>query len=286
MKIAFQGPTAPGPRWQGLEFNLIEAFKAGAEKRDWQVFTLPKIADISQFDMIGIIGVKSQDLLKRCVAARKPFVYFDKAYNRKASWWRFSYCSHNPARFLTHLNRLDDRRLAQKWEPAEWQINTNGHILLAGSSGKYHRLYDLPDPTEFWKAIVSELQATGTDRKILYRPKKSWHDAVPIDGTEFSKAEFIEEDLKNAALMITHGSNSCFESLMLGIPAIVLGNGITAGISSSKISEISNLLLASQRLKIQLLNDLAYMQFKVDELKTTTTFWDALDDCTELYETL
>lgn len=282
MRIAFKFDPSSKGNWRASENRAIQAFEQGTKKakKGCEVICSPRIEDPSQYDMVGIFGVRNKDLICACQEASVPFVYFDKAYNRDKKWWKLSVCAHHPTKYIGMLGNPDDRRKAQRWDYKPWRkLSTKSHILIAGSSLKYHNLYELPHPTKYWTMIVKELKLL-TNRRILYRPKKSWQDATPIAGTEFSKADSIIDDLRGAHCMITHGSNACFEALQEGIPAIVLGNGVTRPISSSVINEyhIETPIEAQDAGKDMVLNNLAYFQWSVEEL-STGIFWKTVDAC-------
>lgn len=284
MRIGIQGPTETGSRWQALEFSLMGNLAKSAREMGYEVVHTQRIIDPTSYDLIAFMGVKNQDVLKCAEADGVPYLYFDKAYNRSKQWWRWSYCAHNPTTYLTRMDYSDFRRQGQNWEPKNWQDNRRGHIVLAGSSAKYHKLYELIDPETYWERVVQQLRQY-TDRRIIYRPKKSYGDARPIDGTIFSTNDRIEDDLKGAYAMITHGSNACFEALMEGIPTIVLGNGITRCISSTQVDDIEDLHLCTHTQKVQVLNSLAHFQLKTEEIGQVD-FWSMVDDCKELREAL
>lgn len=284
MRIAVQGPGKRGVGWQALEHDLMDAFMKGARTRGYEVTRFDAITEMYKFDMIAFMGVKNRKLLLHAHGSGVPFIYFDKGYNRDKKWWRMSYCAHNPTDYLWDLNKPDDRRLAQKWDPKPWISNPDGHIILAGSSAKYHELHDLPTPEAYWANIVFELRIL-TGRKIIYRPKKSYGNAKRVSGSVFSNTDTIEEEMKGAYALITHGSNACFEALMEGCPAIVLGNGVTRDVSAVDSTMINTLFLASHEMKIRILNSLAYFQWRIDEIEKGT-FWETVNDCEKLRKDL
>lgn len=282
MRIGFKVDSDADGKWSKMEYRCAEHFKRGTQLKrpQHEVVFDADIADPSQYDIVCMFGVKKRELIFKCIETGTRFFYFDKSYNRNKTWWKISVCNHHPTKYLSRLRKPRDRRDMQGWRCAQWRPYTEkGHILIAGSSAKYHLLYKLDDPTSYWTMIIKELR-TITERKILYRPKKSWQDATPIEGSEFSKAEFIEDDLKGAHCMITHGSNSCFEALLEGIPAIVLGNGITEPISSASITEttIRDPHKCTDAAKDLILNNLAYFQWHLNEIEGGQ-MWDTLDEC-------
>lgn len=290
MRICFQVDLGAKDGWNLAELQATKDFEEGTKRArpEYRVIREQRIEDPSTYDMVGFFGVANVGLMKQCLAKKVPFLYFDKPYNRiKFKWWKMSIWGHHPTKFLNRLNRPDDRRKVQGWEYKPWRKPTEkGHILLAGSSNKYHKLYDLPHPTEYWVDVAAELRKV-TDRLILYRPKKSWKEAIPIDGTKFSTEPSIIDDLRGAHCMITHGSNACFEALLEGIPTIMLGEGITAPISSQIITAetIEKPYEASSTARDMILNNLAYFQWETSDLKAGR-FWPTIDDCLRIHQSL
>jgi hypothetical protein len=108
-----------------------------------------------------------------------------------------------------------------------------------------------------------------TDRPIIYRPKPSFKDAQPIEGTEFSTGdETINDALWGAHALVTHGSNACFEAALLGVPSIVLGDAVAAPISSRSLDDDREPLRGKRE---QWFANLAYHQFTE---RSSRTAWD------------
>ena len=146
-----------------------------------------------------------------------------------------------------------------KWRKSGLQI------VFAGSSAKYHAFYDLPDPTAYAREVVARITKLS-DRPIIYRPKPSWREAVPVPGSRFSHGkEGILSALANAHCLITHGSNACFEAALMGIPTIVLGAAVARPISSTSLDDIE---FPFRGKRIQWLNNLAYHQWTEGEMRS------------------
>ena len=230
-----------------------------------------------------MVGVKSINLYRAAKAAGLHTIMLDKGYQRHRNptgryweYWRVAIDAHHPTATLMDVERPDDRMAGIKL--SRWRAQTShGHIVLAGSSAKYHRFYDLPEPTQWATDVVANLREY-TNREIIYRPKASWHDAVPIDGTSYSKRpgdgrifagkHNILEALAGAHALVTHGSNAGFEAITSGVPCIVLGNGVAKPISSTNISDIERPLLAPMRQRQRWLAALAYSQWNMVEFKS------------------
>ncbi len=151
--------------------------------------------------------------------------------------------------------------------------------MLAGSSAKYHAFYGLSDPTRYAQKIVKQL-AHLTKREIIYRPKPSWREAVPIRGTRFSppKSYMLENlghILPTAHCLITHGSNACFDAMVAGVPSIILGDGVALPISSCDLYKIEDLPKPRDHARLQLLANLAYHQWTESELASGQA-WDTI----------
>jgi hypothetical protein len=266
------------------ETMLADAFKSGVTMHgdEFEVRSLgePFTPDCNVAIMVG---VKSKELWRQHTRAGIQLVYQDKGYSRHSrkddirgwEYWRCAVNSHQP----TSKFRVDypsDRRENQGWEYKSWR-KSGGHIIIAGSSAKYHDFYDLRNPTDWAGKLVKFLHKAGGGRPVVYRPKPSWHDAVPIEGTRFSagseaqakftngRIESIDEVLKGAHCVVTHGSNACFEAMLAGIPTIVLGDAVMKPISSTSEEKIQSPMLAKDKDRDAILNFLAYQQWTMLE---------------------
>lgn len=256
------------------ERSLASAFATGAKCQSnikVDISFDKNISRAADYDAACLIGVKMKKSVRQLFEMEKPFFYFDKGYNRQwdsnnPEWWRVAVNAHQPTEYLLQHSFTYQRAETQKWHPKPWR-SAGKHILLAGGSAKYHEFYDLPDPTTWAVEVISKLKE-WTDREILYRSKPSWKDAEAVAGAEFKgqAQDNIVNDLKDAHAMITHGSGACLEALLCGIPAIVLGPGITRDISSTTLAEIETPKLAEQHQVNRLLANLAYCQWSLKEI--------------------
>jgi len=256
------------------EQKLAKAFKVGAIRCGHRCKVLRSNAPIVASDLACVVGVKSKKRWFMLQKAGIPVIMFDKGYSRHKcdgcwEYWRVSYNSHNPT--LATLGRIEygGRRFSQ----LDFSINrwrkSGDHILLAGSSEKYHNFYGLPEPNTFAQGVVNELKKL-TNRPITYRPKPSWRGALPITGATLMKGKIpLLNDLSDCHAVITHGSNTCFEAALLGIPSIVLGNGVVRSISSTELKDVENPCLGKRR---RLFNALAYHQWTLKEFESGLAF--------------
>jgi hypothetical protein len=227
-------------------------------------------------DAIAVIGVKCREWVEHCRATGQRFIYFDKGYyypkeksaaGRIVNCWRASVDTTQPIEFLATAKCDEGRwRRFNVW-PRPWREPTaDGHIIIAGSSPKYHLFNQLPAPTDYYQAIVNEIRK-HTDRPIHYRPKPSWREAVPLEGAEFIPSEPFDVRANGAHAIVTHGSNASLIGMLNGIPSIIVGNGVMRPISSTELGAIERPYLATEEEKRQLLSNLAYSQWTLRELQ-------------------
>lgn len=259
------------------EQALGEAFVAGARAHGRAAEIKPLCAepDLSGAEVACMVGVKSKRLFERCRAAGVQTIMFDKGYIRTRlesgvwGYWRVSVGAHHPTSTTLMSHKMPRDRLDQMgFDLKPWR--TRGFsVVIAGSSAKYHSFYDLPPPDEYYPALVKRLRQL-TNRTIVYRPKPSYREAKPITKSDWSgPEENILQALEGAWVLVTHGSNACFEAARLGIPSIILGDGIAKPISSTSLDELEKPQMGKRE---QWLANLAYHQWTEAEMRSGQAF--------------
>lgn len=274
--------TSDKPR----EHLLADAVCRGAAVHGHTYERRPLGEDVSVegFDVACFVGVKSRALLSRITRTGAAYIMFDKGYSRQkkasgsAGWeyWRVAVNSHHPTRSLIGQKSPFDRWDKLELSVMPWRATRqSGHVLFAGSSAKYHDFYGLKDPTTFAKGVVRDIRAVS-EREIIYRPKPSWADAVPLLKTHYSRPpEGLNTVLKNCHVMVTHGSNAAWEAVLAGVPCIVIGDGVAKVISDTVITEqsIATPHLASRDERMQWFANLAWWQWTGSEFASGEA-WD------------
>lgn len=276
---------------KGREHNLAEVLGSGVRNAgdrysiDIQGAGTTIARDV---DVVCMVGVKSRKSFQAYRSAGVDIVYFDKGYVRERipdadarrwSYWRVAVNAHQPTAYLDRMNcspkrfeELLSAGLAQiepKWRESGEQI------VYAGSSAKYHSFFGLPEPTKYAKMLVKRLRRL-TQRQIVYRPKPSWHEAVPIAGTTYSQhPQRIAGALKGAHALVTHGSNACWEAVLSGIPCVILGDAPAKVMSTVNLEEIEDPFIASEEARRQWLANLAWCQWLDEELQDGSA-WAAI----------
>lgn len=257
------------------EHLLADAFSEGVRRHGdtCELRALTPDHATAPAEVACMVGVKSRELYQAYYQQGTHVVYLDKGYTRHArpgpvkvwEYWRVSVDAHHPTLYLGRPDmpgdRVDDLGIVLK----SWR-RKGDQIVLAGSSQKYHDFYGLRHPTQWAQKLVKQIQTAAPGRRIIYRPKPSWKEAVPIEGTEFSRQGDIYDVLENAWALVTHGSNAVFEAVCEGIPCVVLGDAVAKPISSTSVEEIESPILANYEARHQWLANLAYWQWTLPEL--------------------
>lgn len=273
MKVCFFHSDKPRERL------LADAFADGIRTHgrgdSVEMRALTPEVEVANADVAIMVGVKSRELFYAHVRAGTHVIMVDKGYTRHAAqgpvklweYWRCAVDAHHPTGALMAIARPHDRLEELDVKFAPWRRpGEHGEILIAGSSQKYHDFYGMRDPTRWARKLVTELQKRAPGQPIAYRPKPSWRDAEPLEGTRYSvPPEDINQALARAAVMVTHGSNACFESILAGVPVIVLGEAVAKPISSTTLEELANPRRASEAERRQWAANLAYCQWTMGE---------------------
>ncbi len=278
MRVCFWHSDKPREQLLGDAFaEGVRALGLGDTVEQRALLPEPAVADC---DVAVMIGVKSRALFQAHWDAGIHVVMLDKGYTRHAApgpvklweYWRVAVDAHHPTETLMSIARPPDRleRLGLELKPWRFPFGDDGRaVLIAGSSAKYHEFYGMRDPTRWATKVAREIATRAPRREIIYRPKPSWKDAAPIPGTTYSAdREPIESVLQRTAVMVTHGSNACFEAALAGVPTIVLGTAVAKPISATSLEVLATGDWPIRRcadLREQWLANLAYCQWTMPE---------------------
>lgn len=214
-------------------------------------------------DVIPIIG-GSPELRPSFTEWRergRPFITWDRGYARRthATWmprgenggyyrWTLSAWQMKEIRDVP-----DDRWRSLKIEIAPWR-ESGKHIVLAAPSPTYEKVHGI----QGWVAETRKALSEITERRIIVRDKES--------------SRSLQEDLKGAHCLITHGSIAAVEAVMLGCPVIVHQDSAAAMVGQTDLGQIENLVMPDRQ---PWLNSLAYSQYSEREL-VDGTLWKYL----------
>lgn len=268
MKLAFYAAE------KKKEKALVRSLAAGALLHGDEVVEMEEFDGVipEGFEAIACVGVKgrSRDVLNAAKSQGRGIVYIDKGYFRYLSsgergHWRVSIGGYQPIDFVR-----DERCPRNRWKrlgiPLSGRRSSGAYIILAGKSLKYHLFNGLPHPTEYAKSLIKEIRKY-TSMPILYRPKPSWGEAEPIEGTVYSPADQrLSGLLPTAHVLVTHGSAASLEALVFGVPSIVLGEDVGALVSGKELAAVAEPFFPDKDARERFLFNLAYCQWTEEEM--------------------
>lgn len=138
----------------------------------------------------------------------------------------------------------DDRWNALKMTIGPWQKHGK-HVVVAVPSETYSRFHQL----ENWTDKTLDALSRVTDRVIIARHKESKRP--------------LQEDLKGAHCLVTHGSITAVEAAMLGCPVFTDPCSAAALVGSTDLSQIERPVYPD---RMPWVRSLAYNQFDEREL--------------------
>lgn len=275
MRVTFWRSNKP------LEHRLAERVGEGARALglDYETrVTSEYDGPLAETDVAIVLGVKgrSGEIFREHRVLGKHVVYVDKGYYRgrgddpavKLKYFRFSVDGFQPLAYFQAIPRPDDRwrRLGFVFESRQ---PLGRHIIYAGSSQKYCDFQQIGDATKYAAKVVRAVRKYLPRHEIVYRPKPTWRDAVPIDGTTFSQGKKkIQEELIGAKALITHGSNAAFDAILAGVPCVVLGDAIAKPIAMQRLDQLQAVEFPNDTARYQWGCDLAYCQWTLDEMRS------------------
>jgi len=166
-------------------------------------------------------------------------------------------------------NSPSDRFEKLGLEIKPWRKKGN-HILIVGQNMFDASLFGID--FEWWVKNTIQHLRRHTDRPIVFRDHpenkdqmKNLIDTYKWCNVSYSNEGTINDDLKNAHCTVAYTSGSSIDSILAGVPVIPCNEcNFVWSISSHQLSEIENPKLGERE---QLLYDLAYAQWSVEEIK-------------------
>lgn len=203
------------------------------------------------------------------IEAGKKVVFVDLGYwhRRQNGRWlgyhKISINARHPNAYLMNREFSAGRFERFKIPILPWRTKGNA-IIVAGMSAKSAESYNLkPEQWERW--AVEELRRY-TKRPILYRPKPSWLQAKPIEGSELQRTtQPIGRALRDCHAIVTHHSNVAVDAILAGVPAFCWG-GVAESMSLQDLSLIEEPYRPTGR--AQWASNIAYCQWDVREMMT------------------
>jgi hypothetical protein len=275
--------------------TVLKSFISGIE-RHGHTFTVPATTEqkeeflkrIDVLIIIGLIGIKSQSTLRKIIESGVYIIYIDKGYVRiadktnkfsKCLYYRIACNDTQPLHYINDLKLPTDRWDRFNLDIKEMKNNKEGKIIFAGSSQKYCDYYSLGDANYYAMEIFNTIKRySKIKRDLVYRPKPSWANGIPIAGTIYSPGnQHFSNVLNTSYALITHGSNASFEALLEGYPVFSLGDSIVKQLCQVSIENLENPLIPSKKDRLKLFANICYNQYTLDEISNGLC-WDFVKD--------
>lgn len=213
---------------------------------------------------VPIVGCTPElrGLIDQWTAEKRDWIYWDRGYFRRifATWLPRAVSGSGYYRW--HLNSFQMQKVescpGDRWSSAKIELRPwakNGkHVVLAVPSETYSKFHNL----ENWTDKMLDALSRVTDRKVLARHKESKRP--------------LQEDLKDAHCLITHGSIAGVEAVILGCPVFTDFTSAAALMGQTDLSKVEKPIYPERE---PWLRSLAYSQFDEKEL-IDGTLWRLL----------
>lgn len=205
-------------------------------------------------DVACVFGIKGQQIFEDYRAAGKRALMFDKPLTRSSAGLGSPSGYHRVTldEFMP-LSRIT-RMMTEPLDPSRWlalnmrvrprlQSRSDDAIIYCGSSQKYCDYHGLGDEHGYAEKVIAEIKRY-CGRPVFYRPKPSFNEARPIEGTIFSRPKghrkvpampSLGPMLHHAYALVTHGSHAGIDAIIGGIPAVILGPGAAYPVANHSI---------------------------------------------------
>lgn len=173
------------------------------------------IPDADMGVVFGIAGTASG--LLDYYGTRVGFV--DKGYFGRGTFLRFVPGSIHPR---GDFRSSDPRPFKRAGDLIVTHHQFGASVLLAGDSGKGAQFFGGRDARESHVEVAQKLIAMKLG-PVVYRPKPTWRDARPIDGTTYDDLEKpIDRSIRYARAVVTWASNAAVDAIRWGRPVVAL----------------------------------------------------------------
>lgn len=212
-------------------------------------------------EILPIVGCMPEctPLIKEWQKTGRNRIHWDRGYARRvfATWLPRGV---NGGYYRWHLNSFQLQAIRQdlpndRWKALDTAVRPwakNGrHIVLAAPTRTYARFHRC----ENWIADTIDALGRLTSRQVVIRDKES--------------TRALQEDLKDAHALVTHGSIAAVEAVILGCPVFVHPDSAAALVGLTNLQDIERPIYPDRD---AWLRSLAYSQFNETEL-VDGTLW-------------
>lgn len=185
-------------------------------------------------------------IIRECERAGQNYYHVDHGYVRRGHYDGFYRVSKNGLQWDGLGHYPVDRWNALRIEPRPWKKSGRSVVIcpLASAMGQFFGI----SPHVWLKSVIDQL-ARFTDRPIVIKSKNEGD---------------LNRTLDDAFCVVAHQSNAAVESILYGVPAIVLGPSVASPVARTSLADVENPNYAERG---GWLAGLAYHQWTLAELQ-------------------
>lgn len=255
---------------KGHEYDpYLRSFMMGVDGKE---STWEDEEDTDSILIVRGLGGGSQKAIKRCWETGRSFYAIDTGYfgnNKHKIWHRITYNALQNMEAI--IDRPDDRLRLQlgNWENIYKPFTPGEKILVCPPSDKVMNMFDQGTAEEWTKKCVAQIRKI-TNRPVVIRMK-------PIRSERISTKTIQDALADDVHCLVTYNSIAATEALMEGKPAITLGPNAAQLICETKLENIENPRVPSEKEMFRFMKHLSYAQFTQAEMEDGTA-WKILTE--------
>jgi hypothetical protein len=255
---------------KGHEYDpYLRSFMIGVDGKE---STWEAEEDTDSILIVRGLGGGSQKAIKRCWSTGRPFYAIDTGYfgnDKHKRWHRITYNALQNMEAI--VDRPDDRLKIQlgDWQDIYKPFTPGEKILVCPPSDKVMNMFNQGTAEEWTKKCVAQIRKI-TNRPVVIRMK-------PIRSERISTKTIQDALADDVHCLVTYNSIAATEALMEGKPAITLGPNAAQLVCETKLENIENPRIPSEKQMYAFMKHLSYAQFTQAEMEDGTA-WKILTE--------
>jgi len=243
---------------------ILDAFLTGADG----VVTMSKnTPDFDKNIPVAIRGIAKRKIIKRCEEEERNYFYIDTGYFGNDKHKTYHRITKNSLQYVSKLDANCPSDRLNKTGVSLTRFTPGKNILLCPPSQKAMNFWGL-DLEEWLESTINYIKKYS-DRPIVVRTKSARSDRVNVDTMQMALSRDVH-------CMVTYNSIAAVESLIYGKSVFTMGPNAAQPLALKDLSKIEAPYIPSLDEVHNLLCNLAYQQFTVQEMKDGTA-WDMLN---------
>lgn len=252
-------------------WKVLEAFMTGVRKHG-EPATMHSVNKYEDSDVAVVFGVGKKDvpcshargeIIKRQHDEGHPVIIVEKGYVKRDVYYACGWNGlNNRAQFRNH-NMPGDRWAELGITLKPWR-RSGSTILVCGqvpSDASVQNTDIIKWCAETVRTLVREIPG----KQIIFRPHPLARARTPDMLGAKTSARTLQEDLADAACVVTYNSNTGVDAVLEGIPVYVADKGAMAYDVASK--ELTSAFMPHEDTVRQWAYDLAYTQWTLAEMR-------------------